>query len=267
MLAYLSSLPSGDPSLPSRGWACRAQNAPRSRVARSRPPATTACKCQPVPSQPHTVGAPRDLQLPPGRTGDPLASEVQGLSEPGPVWAVPSVCTQAPFPPLQDSAVSRDPVGFKARGTLVLLHGGHRGPRDTGCGSPAGTWPLVSVTAPHKTFCTLRPPRQGSFGDGIGRHGRPSLPCRARRPHLDGLHQPVAEFQGCRSRRRAKGGGPPLQPPHEAPVLPVLLDGQPQQVPEPLDWGGETGSSEVRRLHCPHHPTLRPPLLIPNGGF
>lgn len=58
-------------------------------------------------------------------------------------------------------------------------------------------------------------------------------------------------------RRRA------LQSPHEAAVLPVLLDGQPQQVPEPPGQGHRGGQ------RCPRPPQSPWELvhLTPQSGF
>ena len=128
------------------------------------------------------------------------------------------------------------------------------------------TGPLSSMTVSHETTH----PRLSSveIWGWVRCCGAPSLPYLAWNhvpTHLDSLHQPVAEFQGGGSRGGAKGGSPPLQPPHEAPILSVLLDGQPEQVPEPLDCRDRV----VREAQgCAAHtsPDFRPPLPIPEAA-
>lgn len=54
--------------------------------------------------------------------------------------------------------------------------------------------------------------------------------------YLNGLHQPVAELQSSRRCGGTEGCCPPLETSNNAPVLPVLLDGQPEEVSHAVDW-------------------------------
>lgn len=49
-----------------------------------------------------------------------------------------------------------------------------------------------------------------------------------------------------------------MQPPHEAPILSVLLDGQPKQVPEPLDCRGGV-VRDAQGCMARTYPDLGPP--------
>lgn len=63
--------------------------------------------------------------------------------------------------------------------------------------------------------------------------------------YLDGPHHPVGELQSRHGCGRAEGGGAALEAAHYTAVLPVLLDGEPDQVPESLDWTEHRSSSGV----------------------
>lgn len=52
--------------------------------------------------------------------------------------------------------------------------------------------------------------------------------------HLYGLNHSVRELEGSHRRRGAEGGRASLEAPDDAAVPSVLLDGQPDQVPEAL---------------------------------
>lgn len=62
------------------------------------------------------------------------------------------------------------------------------------------------------------------------------LPTMESGVYLDGPHHPVGELQSRHGCGRAEGGGAALEAAHYTAVLPVLLDGEPDQVPESLDW-------------------------------
>lgn len=54
--------------------------------------------------------------------------------------------------------------------------------------------------------------------------------------YLDGPHHPVGELQSSHSCRRSKGGSAALKPTDYPTVFPVLLNWEPDQVPESLNW-------------------------------
>lgn len=57
-----------------------------------------------------------------------------------------------------------------------------------------------------------------------------------RRVYLDGPHHPVGELQSSHSSRSSKGGGATLKPADYPTIFPVLLNREPDQVPESLNW-------------------------------
>lgn len=58
---------------------------------------------------------------------------------------------------------------------------------------------------------------------------------RDSRVYLDGPHHPVGELQRSHSSRSSKGGGAALKPTDYPTIFPVLLNREPDQVPESLN--------------------------------
>lgn len=56
-----------------------------------------------------------------------------------------------------------------------------------------------------------------------------------RRVYLDGPHHPVGELQSSHGGRSSKGGSAALKPSNYPTIFPVLLDREPDQVPESLN--------------------------------
>lgn len=74
--------------------------------------------------------------------------------------------------------------------------------------------------------------------------------------YLDSPNHPVGELQSSHSSRSSKGGGAALKPADYPTIFPVLLNREPDQVPESLDWTKQKTHHMRDTLKSVHSPTL-----------